>query len=200
MERKELWGRKLLLSMGVAGMSVVAAAQPEPPPQTTAVSPPLSRSLGLFAYPQEGQPGAQQAWDESECFTWARTQTGIDPLAPSGEVPVQKAADGEQAEKEGASPRAALGSAAGGAAAGTAIGAIAGETGKGAAIGATAGVLRGARQARRDAKEAEMKAARARTEAKEKAAAQATTATQLQLETFNRAFGACLEARHYTVK
>lgn len=66
------------------------------------------------------------------CFTWAKNQTGIDPLNP----PKVQA---DQVEK------GPDGSTINGAAAGAAIGAIAGDTGKGAAIVAVVGGLRSKR-------------------------------------------------------
>ena len=35
---------------------------------------------GLIIYPAKGQSQAQQNKDEGECQTWAKNNTGIDPL------------------------------------------------------------------------------------------------------------------------
>jgi predicted lipid-binding transport protein (Tim44 family) len=141
---------------------------------------PSAQGLGLFVYPAKGQAAGQQQADEAECYGWARKQTGIDPTAPPPAAPPQ--------EKQGMDGSAAKG-AAKGALVGTAIGAIAGGTGEGAAIGAVAGGLRGRRMAKKERKEE---------------AQQAEQESQWQhaqgRETFNKALGACLEAKGYTVK
>jgi len=141
---------------------------------------PTPQQLGVFVYPAKGQAPAQQQSEATECYTWARQQTGIDPTAPPPAAPASKAqgADGS-----------ALKGAAGGALVGTAIGAIAGDTGEGAAIGAVAGGIRGRRMAK-----------------KQKQAEEQQTQQQIQAisagnrETFNKAYGACLEGKGYTVK
>ena len=74
--------------------------------------------------------------------------------------------------------RGTAGGAARGAAGGAAIGAIAGDAGKGAAIGAVAGGVGGRRNAKR-----------------QEAAAQQNAASS-----YDRAFGACMEGRGYSVK
>jgi uncharacterized membrane protein len=76
-----------------------------------------------------------------------------------------------------------------GAAAGVAIGAIAGDAGKGAAIGAVVGGLAG-RRARRvgDAQEQEKN---------NEAATQQQTA---MIDSFKKAYSACMEGKGYTVK
>ena len=65
-----------------------------------------------------------------------------------------------------------------GAALGAAVGAIAGDAGKGAAAGAAVGGVRGRRQSKRGKQEAQAQAG----------------------SNFQRAFGACMEARGYSVK
>jgi hypothetical protein len=74
--------------------------------------------------------------------------------------------------------RGAAGGAARGAAAGAAVGAIAGDAGKGAGAGAVVGGLAGRRQSKR-AQQAGQQAAAG---------------------SFDRAYGACMEGRGYTVK
>ena len=96
----------------------------------------IAKSLGLYVFPSNNQSTDQQAKDEMDCFTWAKNQTGIDPLNPP-----KVQADQVKKGPDGSAVRGA----AGGAAAGAAIGAIAGDTGKGAAIGAVVGGLRGKR-------------------------------------------------------
>ncbi len=83
-----------------------------------------------FIYPSAGQTQAQQSRDETECYSWARQQTGYDPSQqpPSG-----------SSSQPGGVVRGALG----GAAVGVIGGAIAGDVGKGAAIGAGVGAVGG---------------------------------------------------------
>jgi Glycine zipper len=141
---------------------------------------PTPQQLGLYVYPAKQQPPAQQQAEETECYGWAQKQTGIDPTAPPPPPP-QSADQGLDGS--------ALKGAAGGAAVGTAIGAIAGDTGEGAAIGAVAGAVRGRRKGKQAKKQQEQQAQ------------QQAQSQQVQVrETFNKAYGACLEGKGYTVK
>ncbi|HEX3471620.1 MAG TPA: glycine zipper family protein [Silvibacterium sp.] len=164
----------LLLMAGISSsilFTLPAAAQ------TPKVSP--ASSVGLYVYPQKQQTPAQQTKDETECYSSAKQQSGVDPTAapPLAEKPATQA--------QGATAKGAAGGAAGGAA----IGAIAGDAGKGAAIGATAGAVRGHRAKKKANKTAEQQA---------QSAAQGQH-TQ-QLDSFKRAMSACLDARSYSVK
>ncbi len=138
----------------------------------------LAAQLGVFVYPKANQDQAQQGRDENECYNSAKQQSGIDPAAPA--PPPQ---DPKQAKAGGAK------GAAKGAAGGAVIGAIAGDAGTGAAIGATAGAVRG----RRQQKKANQQAAQ---QAQQKSQAQ----QQQTLDTFRKAFSACMDARQYSVK
>jgi hypothetical protein len=140
---------------------------------------PTSQQLGIYAFPAKNQQPEQQRADEMSCYGWAQQQTGVDPTAPPPAVAATDTGPDGSMIKCGAN----------GAAAGTAIGAIAGDTGKGAAIGAVAGGLRGRRMSKEKQKE-EQKEAQAQS--------QATSAASK--ETFGKAYGACLEAKGYTVK
>jgi hypothetical protein len=138
----------------------------------------ISSQLGVFVYPKNHQDQGQQAKDENECYQSAKEQSGIDPTAPP--PPPQEAKKPKGGGAKGA---------AGGAAAGAAIGAIAGDAGEGAAIGATAGAVRGRRQQKKATKQAEQQAQ------------QKTQAQQQQtMDTFKKAFSACMDARDYSVK
>jgi hypothetical protein len=130
-----------------------------------------------IVYPAKGQSVDQQKRDEGECFVWARDYTGVDPAAVAQQPPPQQSSSWGGGERAGGAVRGALG--------GAAIGAIAGDTGQGAAIGAVAGTMLGGRRARQNAA------------ARDQAAA---GQSQAQIDTFNRAYGACLEGRGYTVK
>jgi len=127
----------------------------------------------LMVYPARGQTPDQQSKDRYECHTWAVQQTGYDPSSGAASQPnTQQGSLGRETLRGGAR----------GAAAGAAIGAIAGDAGTGAAIGATAGGLK-RRFAQKDANQAASSAA-----ANEAA------------NNYNRALGACLTGRGYTVQ
>src|SRR5262249_60629016 len=85
----------------------------------------------VLAYPQKGQSPDQQNKASSECYTWARGQSGVDPGQPP------------PAAQPGQHARGTVGGAARGAALGAGVGAIAGDAGKGAAAGARGGGGRG---------------------------------------------------------
>lgn len=161
------------LLAGEAGAQQPAAAPPPPAPKTQ------GQALGVMVFPAKGQTPDVQAKDESECYGWAKQQTGFDPSAPP-----PAAAPPPPAPKGGAVKGAAKG-----AAGGAAVGAIAGDAGEGAAIGATVGAVKG----RKDQK----KAAAA---SQQQAQAQAQAAGQAQLDTFKKGFAACLEGKGYTAK
>jgi outer membrane protein with glycine zipper len=174
--------RNLSLILGVVLLGAhLAAAQQAPPPASqapTAASGSHAARVGLFVYPQKNQTPEQQASDEKTCYTSAQQQTGIDPTAPA--APAQEAD-----KKKGGGAKGAAGGAAGGAA----IGAIAGDAGKGAAIGATAGAVHGRRQQKKANKQAEQQAQQ-----------QAQGQQQQTLDTFRRAFSACIDSKGYSVK
>jgi hypothetical protein len=148
-----------------------------PPASSSAAASPAAKA-GLFVYPQKQQTPEQQTQDENACYGSAQQQTGIDPTAPAAAAP-------EATEKKGG---AAKGSARG-AAGGAAVGAITGDAGTGAAVGATAGAVRGRRQQKKANKEAEQQAQQ-----------QGQAQQQQQLDTFRRAFSACLDSKGYSVK
>jgi hypothetical protein len=168
----------------------LSAQEPAPAPDAAPAPAPAPNpaTLGLFVYPGSGQDAAKQGQDESECYAWAKQQTGIDPLGP----PTQAAA--AEVPKGGAVKGAARG-----AARGAAVGAIVDnnrvldegnlDAGEGAAAGAAAGAVRGRRKQKKAEKQAQ---------------AQAQQAAQSQdvqkKETFKKAWGACLEGRAYSVK
>ena len=160
------------------------AAQPPasgtPTPAAAPAQKSLSQGFGLYAFPAKEQTKETQDKDEYDCYGWAKQNTGIDPLVaapPADPAPAQQKSGG------------AVKGAAKGAAVGAAVGAIAGDAGKGAAIGATAGGVGGRSKQKKQNAAAEEKAA-----ADQKQAA-ANTKTE-----FNKAFGACLEGKGYTVK
>ncbi|HTO52352.1 MAG TPA: hypothetical protein VMR50_03115 [Myxococcota bacterium] len=140
-------------------------------------------------YPAKGQSADQQAKDQTECQGWAKSNTGVDPVAIAN-------AAGQPAPVAAAPPPQSgqrVRGAAKGAAAGAAVGAISGgDAGKGAAAGAVAGTaVAGSRQRR---------AERAAAGANQQAQQQQASDTQAKMATYNKAYSACLEGKGYTVK
>jgi hypothetical protein len=193
------------LSLTVCLASLAAAQQTATsPPQAapgSAQSP--AESIDLFAFPKNGQSRDQQLKDESECYGMARERTGLNSqkLAPTGptaeqlQVAQKQAAENAKQVKGGRAAGAARG-----AAGGTAIGAITGNTGKGAAVGAVAGTMKGGATQRAANTQAQQKAA-AQAQAKlEKEQEQEMQAHREGLDTFQRAFSSCMDARGYSVK
>ncbi len=140
----------------------------------------VTKKVGLYVFPAQGQDAAQTNKDESECYTWAVQQSGVDPLNPPKveTAPVETGPDGTVV-KSGVK----------GAAMGAAIGAIAGDAGKGAAIGAVSGGFggMGKRRMGRQVQQASSQQAAANKEA------------QL-MNNFKKAYSVCLEGKGYTVK
>lgn len=158
--------------LGAALLSSAALLAQSPEPVT-------AKSLGLIVYPAKGQSASQQSSDEQECYTWAKSQTGIDPQAPASAAaaPAESKPGGQRVR-----------SAARGAAAGAIVGEVAdNDASEGAKIGATAGVLAGGRKAREDKRTAE-----------EKAKSEVQAAQAEQRTTFTKALGTCLQGRGYT--
>ncbi len=109
---------------------------------------------------------------------WAKQQTGIDPAALAATPPpVQTGPAVGGGERAAGAARGALG--------GLAIGAIAGDAGRGAGIGAVVGTMAGGRQARQNQAAYNQQAVGAQNQA---------------LQTYYRAFAACMEGRGYTIK
>ena len=178
--------RLMILVLGVAAVS--AAAQAPAPAPAPAPATPKAGDLGLFVYPAKGQAADKQGQDETECYGWARQQTGIDPTAAPAPVATAEAPKG-----------GAVKGAARGAAKGAAVGAVSDErhvgdegsldAGEGAAAGAAAGAVKGRRAQKKAAKQADAQAQQA-----------AKTQDATAKDTFKKAWGACLEGRGYTVK
>lgn len=131
-------------------------------------------------FPAKGQSPEQTEKDKTDCYAWATQQTGFDPMQPpqtaQAPPPQSQGPSGERVK---------------GAARGAVIGGVVGEVadddaGEGAAAGAAAGVVAGGmktRQGRRQQAEQQQQAA-----------------TDEARNTFNRAFGACMEGKGYTIK
>ena len=128
-------------------------------------------------YPAKGQSPEQQNRDDGECYVWARNSTGIDPAALAANPPQQETgpAVGRGERAQGAM-RGAVG--------GAALGAIGGDAGRGAAAGAVVGTMVGGRRARQNQQ--------ARND-------QAQAQHQQTLNTYYRAYAACMSGRGYSV-
>src|SRR5215470_8129874 len=127
-------------------------------------------------YPAKGQSAEQQQKDQAECDVWAKQTTGVDPAA------VAQAPPPAQGSTVGGGQR--IRGAARGAAGGALVGAIAGDAGTGAGVGAVVGTMAGGRRARQE-----------RAQQQQQAEAQ----KQQTINTYYRAFAACLEGRGYSI-
>ena len=144
----------------------------------------LALAQDPIVFPAKGQSQDQMEKDKFECYSWAKNQTGFDPMQlPQATAPPPK----KEAPKGGV-----IRGGAGGAAVGAVGGAIAGNAGKGAAIGAATGGLIGGMR-RQEQKRQEQHAQ------KQWEQEQVNTYAQKR-NTYNRAYSACLEGRGYTVK
>ena len=148
-------------------------------------------SLGqdLMIYPAKGQSDDQMEKDKYECYTWAKGQTGFDPM----QVPKASSPPPSQ-EKKSVGGAAVVGGALG-AAGGAIIGGIAGggkKVGRGAAIGALSGGAIGGIRSSSQNRQAEQQRKQWEQE-------QVNQYAQ-QRNAYDRAYSACLEGRGYTVK
>ena len=148
---------------------------------------PVSEALSqeLFIYPEKDQSAEQQEKDKFDCYGWAKSNAGFDPMAP----PTATAPRPRKEAAKGGAGRGALR----GLALGTAVGAIRGSGGKqaratGAAVGGLVGGMRRSDQKRQE--EADLKAWEQEQVAN----------YQRDRNNYNRAYGACLEGRGYTVR
>jgi hypothetical protein len=140
----------------------------------------ISQSMKLYVYPSKGQSQSQQKKDEFECYNWAVSQSGIDPL----NLPKVEAAPVQSGPTGGAVRGAAKG-----AAAGAAIGAITGDAGEGAAVGAVVGGVAGRRQGQQ-----------AQAQANQQAQSSTAAKEQEMKDSFKKAFTVCIEGKGYTIK
>jgi len=134
----------------------------------------------LMIFPNSGQSAEQQEQDKFQCYSWAKGESGFDPMAPptATEPPPQ-----EQAPKGGAGKNLVRGAAVGG---------IIGDSSKSAKRGAGASAVTGGMR-RQDQKN------------KEEAARQQWERDQQRIyaekrNRYNRAYSACLEGKDYTVR
>jgi len=136
-----------------------------------------------IVYPGKGQSNEQMEKDKYECYNWAKQQTGFDPM----QVPTATSAPPPQ-QDEGPG---VVGGAARGGLGGLAVGAIAGDAGQGAAIGAVVGGLFGGLR--------HNDRSRSNEQQQQQWENQQANNYVNQRNKYNRAYGACLEGRGYTV-
>ena len=129
-----------------------------------------------FVYPAKGQSAQQQKTDEAQCHTWAVQQSKYDPTKPP------PAAAKPPTTASGTTPGAGVRGAARGAIVGEVVG---GDAGAGAAAGAVA--ARGQSRRQNAAQAQQQKQA-------------ATQQDQAGMASYQKARGACLEGRGYSVK
>ncbi len=145
----------------------------------------LAFGQDLIVFPAKGQTQEQMEKDKSDCYQWAKQQTGFDPMQ------AQQQAQAAPPQSQGPSG-ARIKGAARGAAVGTVTGAIAGDTGKGAAAGAAGGAMIGGMRSRDQRRQ--------QAQAQQQQAEQQAAAYDQKRTTYNRAYSACMEAKGYTVK
>ena len=139
----------------------------------------LAQADDPIVYPADGQSQDQQEFDEYQCYGWAVDESGFDPME---QPQVTEAPPEDDTPKGGLFKGALLGAAVGGMADGS------DGAGTGAAIG---GILGGVRSKK---KQSEYE-----TEQQQWAQEQAAN-YQAGRDSYDRAFGACMEARGYTVR
>ena len=143
----------------------------------------------LIIYPAKGQSTQQMEQDKFSCYSWAKQETGFDPM--QAQAPIQSV----PSPPAGASPGSVVRGGARGAALGAAVGGIAGGwsgAGKGAAIGGLTGGVFGGMRSRAYNQQA--------AQAQQQYAAQQSAQYRQKKDTYNRAYSVCLEARGYMVK
>ena len=135
-----------------------------------AALPAVAQTPAPIVYPAKGQSTEQQAKDKTECDTWAKQNTGIDPAAVAATPPpAAPAADESNKGPKGERLRGA----ARGAAAGAVVGEIADDdASEGAKIGAAAGVVAGGRQSRKNEAQAQQQAQQSAADAQKQADAE----------------------------
>ena len=184
---KTLTCSTLLIAL-LAGIGNIAAAQ--------AATQNPSAGMPIIS-PAKGQSPQQQDKDKYQCYGWAREQSGFDPMqaAPPAAAPAQAPTSMAATTQPGVSGTALVKGAAVGAAAGELV---SNDAGRGAAAGALTGVVLGNIKQRQAAQAKQQQAQAQQAQAQQQAQQQAARAQQKG--TFDRAFGACMEARGYAVK
>ncbi len=155
---------------------------------TVFLGPPV-QAQEIIVYPAKGQSNDQMEKDKFECYTWAKGQTGFDPM----QMPTASSAPPSQERKSvGGST---LGGGLLGGAGGAIIGGIAGGSSgarKGAAIGGLSGGAFGGMRSSRQNRQADQQ--------QQQWEQQQANQYMQQRNSYNRAYSACLEGRGYSVR
>jgi predicted lipid-binding transport protein (Tim44 family) len=150
-----------------------------------------------YIYPNLGQSPQQMESDKGQCYMWAVQQTGFDPANPQVAAPPPPPSYYPQPQQP--PPPGMFGGAMGGAALGAVGGAIGGDAGKGAAIGAGVGALFGGMRRMRWEQEQQQQQQQMRMQQQSYMAQQQGAMAQGRAN-YERAFGACMAGRGYTVR
>src|SRR5215472_7259163 len=157
--------------------------------------PAVADAQGLYVYPARGQSPQQEESDKGQCYGWAVQQSGFNPADPQvGGPPPPPSYSPQPQAPQGGMVRGA----AGGAALGAVGGAIGGNAGEGAAIGAGVGVLFGGLRRMRF-EEQEQQEQQMQMRQQQAYAAQQQNALAQGRTNYERAFGACMSGRGYSV-
>jgi predicted lipid-binding transport protein (Tim44 family) len=143
----------------------------------------------LIVYPAQGQSNDQMEKDKFECYTWAKGQTGFDPM----QMPTASSPPPSQ-DKRSVGGSALTGGVIGGAG-GAVIGGIAGGSSgarRGAVIGGLSGGTIGGMRSSRQNRQADQQ--------RQQWEKQQANQYMQQRNSYNRAHAACLEGRGYSVK
>ena len=143
----------------------------------------------LVIYPAKNQSKEQTEKDKFACYSWAKGESGFDPMA------APQATTSSPAQPTKSVARGAVGGGVVGGALGAGIGAIAGGSsgaGKGAAIGVLSGGTIGGVRSHSQNQQAQ--------QAQRQSEQDQTAQSQQRRNNYNRAYGACLEGRGYTVR
>ena len=163
----------IILGFALLGGSYVGFSQEETAEEG------ISKKLGYYIMPNDGQDAETMKKDEEACFKWALEQSGYDPDNPPVIV----------ADTVASTRGAGVKGAAKGAAVGAAVGSISGDAGDGAAYGAIAGGVRSRRGAKKQAQQ-QQAANNQAADAQEKAL----------LDDYKKAYSLCLESKGYSLK
>lgn len=138
----------------------------------------------LMIYPNKKQSKETMEKDKFECYSWAKKQSGFDPMAPRTAATPPPAKE----EEVGGAGKGAVG----GALLGAGIGYLTGNTARGAAIGGVSGAAVGGMR-RSEQKQREEQRQKQWEQQKAQQYSQGRN-------NYNRAYAACLEGRGYTVR
>jgi predicted lipid-binding transport protein (Tim44 family) len=148
-----------------------------------------ARAQDLVVYPAKGQSQEQMEKDKFECYSWAKEQSGFDPM----QMPTASSPPPPKGDKSVAG--GVVGGGVVGGVGGAMIGGIAGGRSgakKGAAIGGLSGGALGGMRSNSQNQEANRK--------RQQWEREQTNQYLQQRNTYNRNYAACLEGRGYSVK